>query len=164
MISSSSLTYSSALITRPVPPKCCSSPTPTGSTPTCTATARHVSVLPSMSRTPCAHLLRATSAYVACFSPDEAQSLAIPCFCLHVDRSQLIKWNINTRSFLESEVGASGLASQGLTWSLLKQVCLSLLNTWDGRRTEQWDPTTSSILQVCPIFKYKTFFQGADSP
>ncbi|BDA49468.1 probable ubiquitin-conjugating enzyme E2 23 [Coccomyxa sp. Obi] len=28
------------------------------------------------------------------------------------------------------------------------KVCLSLLNTWNGRRTEQWDPTTSSILQV----------------
>ncbi|EIE19079.1 hypothetical protein COCSUDRAFT_20108 [Coccomyxa subellipsoidea C-169] len=31
---------------------------------------------------------------------------------------------------------------------LLPLVCLSLLNTWNGRRTEQWDPTSSTILQV----------------
>jgi len=28
------------------------------------------------------------------------------------------------------------------------KVCLSLLNTWTGRGTEVWDPSTSSILQV----------------
>lgn len=33
---------------------------------------------------------------------------------------------------------------------VLMQVCLSLLNTWNGRRTEQWDPTSSTILQVRP--------------
>ncbi|CAL8078760.1 unnamed protein product [Calicophoron daubneyi] len=27
-------------------------------------------------------------------------------------------------------------------------VCLSLLNTWDGRPEERWDPTTSNLLQV----------------
>ena len=28
------------------------------------------------------------------------------------------------------------------------QVCLSLLNTWQGRGTEVWDPKSSSVLQV----------------
>ena len=30
------------------------------------------------------------------------------------------------------------------------KVCLSLLNTWAGRNSEVWDPTSSTILQARP--------------
>lgn len=39
---------------------------------------------------------------------------------------------------------ASVLAGDGL------QVCLSLLGTWSGGKGENWDPSTSTALQVLP--------------
>ena len=43
--------------------------------------------------------------------------------------------------------------------SVMKQVCLSILNTWHGRPEEKWNPQNSSFLQVTTIL----FFLSAVS-